>query len=155
MRIITTLETLLNEQAAAGLIKGHRYTWGAKADNILGTLTPQSFPFAVLLTPQAWRLECDTQTAREVGTFSVFYLVPQTELDFDAVSNEALIDGCIDCAVDMVARCQRSHAVHVENVEVAGESLYDANNKNLTGCRLNITLKENQGRCLKIAPPLP
>lgn len=145
MRIINILKEHLNAQIADGLTDAMHYGWPEQFNNVAGRIdTPVSY----LITPSKWKLECDTVAAREKGTFTVYFLIPQKQLDFNADLNEALIDAMIDVAVDFIGRLKLDKRIKIEDIEVDGRSMYDTNNKNLTGVRLDLKLKESQGRCL-------
>jgi hypothetical protein len=144
MRIVSILKEHLDSLINDGLTET-LYTYPAQFNNIAGRC---GMPVGVLVTPNEWTLEIDTITAREVGFFNIYFLTPQLELDFNAVKNEIEIDKMIDVACKYVALLKHDKRIHLENVEIMGNSLYDVNNKNLTGCRLRIKVKEQQGRCI-------
>lgn len=145
MHIISILREHLNNQVSEQLVDATHYGWAEQFNNVAGRIaTPVSF----LLTPTSYKLECDTITAREVGYFTVYFLTPQKKLDFDAVANEALIDTMIPVAVDLIGRLKLDKRVHIEEIDVDTRSMYDTNNKNLTGIMLKLRLKESQGWCL-------
>lgn len=148
MHIISILREHLNNQVSEQLVDATHYGWAEQFNNVAGRIaTPVSF----LLTPTSYKLECDTVTAREVGNFTVYFLTPQGQLDFDAVKNEELIDTMIPVAVDLIGRLKLDNRVHIEDIDVDTRSMYNTNNKNLTGIMLKLRLKENQGWCLPAA----
>lgn len=145
MHLITILKEHLQNQVTDQLIDEVVYGWPQQFNNIAGRCKT---PVGYLVTPTKWKLDCNAVAARELGTFTIYFLIPQLELDFDADDNEQLIDLMIDVAVDFVGRLKLDKRVHIENIEVEGRSMYDANNKNLTGVCLTLKLLENGGRCL-------
>lgn len=145
MHTITILKEHLNAQIADGLVSAMFYGWEEQFNNVAGRIdTPVSY----LCTPTSYRLECDTICARETGIFTVYFLTPQNQLDFNANDNEVLVDTMMAVAVDFIGRLKLDKRMHIENIEVDGRSMYDANNKNLTGICLKLKLKEQQGWCL-------
>lgn len=145
MRIVSEIKSYLNTLKNNGYIKQSLYTYAAQFNNIAGRCDT---PIGVLLTPQEWRLECDTVTAREHGIFRVYFLTLQKEMDFDATLNEALIDDMIDIAVVFVGMLKNNPKLEIEDIDISTKSMYDANDRNMTGVELALRLKEKQGRCI-------
>lgn len=145
MHIISILREHLNNQVSEQLVDATVYGWAEQFNNIAGRITT---PVTFLVTPTTYRLECDTITAREDGKFTIYFLTPQEQLDFDAVKNEELIDTMIPVAVDLIGRLKLDKRVHIEDIDVDTRSMYNTNNKNLTGVMLKLHLKESQGWCL-------
>lgn len=144
MRIVSILKEHLDSLVNNG-IKEAIYAYPAQFNNMAGRCQT---PVGLLITPNEWTLDIDTITAREIGFFNVYFLTAQSDIDFDAVKNEKEIDKMIDVACKYVALLKHDRRIHLESVEIMGNSLYDVNNKNLTGCRLRIKVKEHQGRCI-------
>lgn len=149
MNIINILREHLTAQVADGAVSETHYGWAEQFNNVAGRCqTPVSF----LVTPTKWKLNIDTVRARESGVFVINFLDKQPQLDFDAVANEAVIDSMIDVAVDLVGRLRSDTRIRIEDVEVDPRSIYDANNKNLTGVQLALRIIENKGRCIPTKP---
>lgn len=147
MRIISKLKNYLDVLVDEGYLKQSVYTYPQQFNNIAGRC---EVPVGVLLTPQDWKLECDTVTAGEHGLFRVYFLTYQKELDFDAMQNEGLIDNMIDIAVVFVGMLKNNAEISVEEIDIRTKSMYDTNDKNLTGVELTLDIKEKQGRCIPL-----
>lgn len=152
MRLISYLNDpaggLLAAQRRDNDITGYLYTWPEQANVQLGKILIGDSPYAVLLTPSEWRIETDQSVAREVATLHIYYLLQQPRLDFDATANETLIDRCIAAATDLVARARSDRRCAIVSATMQGLSLYDVGDRNLTGIRLALTLRDNAGYCL-------
>lgn len=145
MRIVSILKEHLDSLVVDGSLAEAIYAYPAQFNNIAGRCNT---PVGILITPNEWRLDIDTATAKEVGYFNIYFLTPQKELDFNADLNEVEIDKMIDAACKLLASLKSDRRVHIETTEITANSIYDANNRNLTGCRLRIKVKESQGRCI-------
>lgn len=146
MRLVAILKEHLDALKDAGVLEETVYCYPAQFNNMAGRLKT---PVGLLITPDSWELDIDTAIARENGYFNVYFLTAQDELDFDATANEVLIDAMIDAATQYLAALKSDRRIELLATEVAGTSVYDANNKNLTGCRIRIRVKELQGRCIE------
>lgn len=145
MHLVTKLNNILQSLVNDGFISERIYTYSAQFNVIAGRCR---VPVGVLLLPNRWKLECDTVTAREHGVFDIYFLTTQPQLDFDATSNEVLIDNMIDVATEFIGRVKSDKSIHINEIDINLQSIYDANNKNLTGVHIAIDLKEQQGRCI-------
>lgn len=145
MHIVDILNEHLRNMVTDQFIEESHYTWSQQFNNISGRC---SFPAGIQTLARNWRLECDTRTAREHGLFDVYFLDIQKELDFDADDNEKIIDRMIDLAVDFIGRLKHDKRIHIEEIDIRLQSMYDVNNKNLTGVHVMLDIKEQQGRCI-------
>lgn len=86
---------------------------------------------------------------RERSSVVVGFLTSQPAIDFDGLANEALIDSMKDVAFDFVSRIKTAGILELTDDEIKIRSIYDLDDRNLTGVFLEINLKEIQGECLK------
>lgn len=149
MHIVDILKGHLNDMVVEDYIADYEYTYAEQFNVIAGRCKT---PVGVLLIPNKWKLDFNQSHAREHGEFHVYFLTTQPQLDFDATDNETLIDEMIECSVDFVSRVLYDKRLHVEDIDVQMQSIYDANNKNLTGTHVILNLLEQQGRCITHRP---
>lgn len=141
---------ILRDQQDDGITMGHTYTWPHKANVILGGVawaTPAK-PYALLLTPAEWRIDGSASTGRERLNVTIYYLMPQSQLDFDASANEVIIDQCISAAADLLDRVRHDRRMTLEDATIKTMSVYNVDDRNLTGVRVILSIKDNQGYCL-------
>lgn len=146
MHLVKILKDKLLEFSREHVLNDVFYSYPHKMNVEVGNAV---MPIGVLLTPYEWKVDVDGIVAREKGKFRVYFLTRQKELDFDPDKNEVLIDNMIAIAVRFVKELRGNKMIHLENTEIEGASIYDATDRNLTGCRLTLEIKENQGRCIE------
>lgn len=146
MKIVHILNEHLEAQVADGLVQNTVYSWPEQFNVIAGKT---DLPVTFFVTPTKWTLDVEFAKAREYGTFVVYFLDEQPKLDFNALTNELIIDRMIDIAVDFIGRLRLDRRIHIEDVDVATKSVYDVNNRNLTGVCVSLKLKENDGYCFE------
>ena len=145
MNLTTIIRSLIDAQKQQNTVATTLYTWNADANMQLGKL---ALPAAYLQLPTKMQLDVDSVTALEKGQFVVYYLTEQKRLQFDGVSNEAGIDAMMLAAVDLVGRIRGTHKVHIEEALTDLILVYDAGDRNLTGVKLTLKLKDLQGYCI-------
>lgn len=159
MHVVSEIWNILDAMelpSDAPTIDGWCYTWAEQANVHLGSVSYSAtpLPYVVFLVPSKWTLELDEVAARERVTVKLYFLVPQSQLDFNATSNETSIDWCIDAAVDFCDRVKHNRKLHINKVGADAMSLYDVNNRNLTGVCVSLDLTEKTtGRCLNNHTP--
>lgn len=145
MNLTTILHGLIENQRLAGIVKSALYTWNADANVRLGSM---QLPIAFLQLPTKMQLDIDSVTALEKGQYVVYFLTEQKRLQFDSVNNETGIDAMMLAAVDLVGRIRGTHKVHIEEALTDLILVYDAGDRNLTGVKLTLKLKDLQGYCI-------
>lgn len=103
-------------------------------------------PTAVMYCLTDWRVQADI--VREMAQVSVGFLTTQPELDFDGMHNETLIDDMKDIALDFIARISSAGVVEITSDTIDIRSIYDGDDRNLTGVFVTLDCKEIQGQCL-------
>ena len=108
-------------------------------------------PTAVMYCLTDW--EVTFTTVRERASVAVGFLTLQPNIDFDGAENDTKVTQMKDCAIDFVRRVNEGGVLRIEDDTVRIRSIYDMNDRNLTGVFLEITLKEVQGQCLEDYAP--
>lgn len=121
------------------------YNWPAKANVQLDTT---AHPVAVLYVMRDGAIELENGLYRETAEVNVSFLDHQPELDFDGMTNEALLDAMAEVAVEFVGRIVDGGELEITTDLVTLRGVYDFDDKNTTGVNLQFTVREKQGRCL-------
>ena len=76
------------------------------------------------------------------------FVTHQSELAFDGVANEQLLDDMAAAATEFVARLVADGRTEIVGDNVALRGIYDFYDKNTTGVSLQLRLREVAGHCL-------
>lgn len=92
--------------------------------------------------------EINLTIAREVAEVTVGFLTQQANIDFDGLDNEALIEQMHDVALDFIARICNDSRLEINNDTVRVRTVFDLDDRNLTGVFCELTIREVQGQCV-------
>lgn len=109
-------------------------------------------PTAVCYCITDW--EATLNIVREVASVAVGFLTVQPNIDFDGLANEVLIDNMKGIALDFVRRISEGGVLEIATDTIRIRSIYNLDDRNLTGVFLEITLREVQGQCLRNYAPI-
>ena len=146
MTIVDTVTGILEAMRQSPLcpLKSWQYNSPARA-NVENDYTDT--PTAVMYCLTDWQVEFPT--VREVASVAVGFLAVQPAIDFDGRQNDLLVTQMKDCAIDFVYRITSGGTLAITDETIKIRSVYDLNDRNLTGVFLEITLKEVQGQCIE------
>lgn len=108
-------------------------------------------PTAVMYCLADW--EVTFTTVRERASVAVGFLTLQPNIDFDGLENDTRVEQMKDIALDFVRRVHEGGVLRIEDDTIRIRSIYDMDDRNLTGVFLEITLLEVQGQCLDSYAP--
>lgn len=108
-------------------------------------------PTAVMYCLTDW--EVTFTTVRERASVAVGFLTLQPNIDFDGLENDTRVEQTKDIALDFVRRVHEGGVLRIEDDTIRIRSIYDMDDRNLTGVFLEITLLEVQGQCLDSYAP--
>jgi len=79
---------------------------------------------------------------KESANFGIFFAKP-TDLDFEAIENEAIQETCKQVAFDFIRRIERGNRLTIGDVTLT--RFYDEFQQNVTGVAINATFAETVG----------
>lgn len=103
-------------------------------------------PTAVMYCLTDWQLTA--AIVREQARVSVGFLTLQPDIDYEGMENERHVDRCKDIALDFIARVNDDGRLSVTSDPINVRSVYDLNDRNLTGVFVEFDCTEIQGQCL-------
>lgn len=145
MQIVTHLTSILEamRQDASSPLQAWQYNSPSRA-NVENDYS--RVPVAVMYCLTDWRVSSDI--IREIASVSVGFMTFQEKLDYDGIQNETYIDAMKDVALDFIARVKASGDVVITSDNYDIRSIYNEDDRNLTGVFVTFDCREVQGQCL-------
>lgn len=142
--ITNSILSILNSYVESGDLAAVVYNSPTKANVELDTT---AHPVAVLYIFRDGTIDLTNGMWNEVAEVNVLFLTHQSELDFDALQNDALLDSMADVARRFVGDLIASGTGEIVDNNITVRGLYDFDDKNTTGVSLQFRFRSNP-QCL-------
>ena len=145
MYITSAVLGILQSLKADGMVAEVAYNSPTKVNVDMDTM---QHPAAVMYLFRDGAIDLASGLYREEAEVNVMFVTHQSELAFDGVANEQLLDDMAAAATEFVARLVADGRTEIVGDNVALRGIYDFNDKNTTGVSLQLRLREVAGHCL-------
>lgn len=140
MKATNLILSILNGYVQSGALCAVVYNSPTKVNVELDTT---AHPCAVLYIFRDGTINLANGTYNEIAEVNVLFLTHQPQLDFDALTNDALLDGMADVAKQFVGDLIASNAGEIVDNYITVRGIYDSDDKNTTGVSLQFRYQSN------------
>lgn len=113
----------------------------------------REFPLALLLSVTDWEVDNTIGNLKETADIRLFFLTKsgnKPSIDYDATTNQTMIDTCKGYALNFIDRVNKSNVIDFNSNSISIKSVYDYDDANVTGVVIMARIKERAGECLPI-----
>lgn len=113
----------------------------------------REFPLALLLSVTDWEVDNTIGNLKETADIRLFFLTKngnKPPIDYDATTNQTMIDTCKGYALNFIDRVNKSNVIDFNSNSISIKSVYDYDDANVTGVVIMARIKERAGECLPI-----